>query len=81
MPAHPFFVRITITGLPDNSCRWVLETGPNDILMESGRAPDIVTCARQAQDAQAELGLSLALNADIQTDPTSNVLTHPRFQR
>jgi len=72
-------VRITITGLPDNSCRWVLETGPGNILMESGRAPDVITCAHQAQDAQAELGLSLALNADIKTDPASNVLTHPRF--
>ena len=77
---HPFFMRITIEAI-EAGYRWVLETGPGHCLMESGRAPDLLSCVRGVQDAEAELGLNMVVGLNLNPNASRNLLTHPRFQR
>ena len=73
-------MRITIEAI-EVGYRWVLETGPGHCLMESGRAPDLPSCVRGVQEAEAELGLNMVIGLNLQPDTSGNLLTHPRFQR
>jgi len=78
---HPFFMRVVIESLPEDGFRWTLEAGPGHCLMESGRAPDLLSCVRGVQAAEAELGLNMVVGLNLNPNASRNLLTHPRFQR
>ena len=70
---------VTITDLKESGFRWVLEAGPDNCFLESGRAPDLVGCAVAVQAAQADLGTCLDHYVETKSNTPANVLTHPRF--
>lgn len=70
---------VTITDLKESGYRWVLEAGPDNCFLESGRASDLVSCAVAVQAAQADLGTCLRHYIDAESNTPGNVLTHPRF--
>ena len=48
-------MRISITDVVPEGYRWVLEMGPNDCLMESGRESDLRSCIAAIERVQEEL--------------------------
>lgn len=50
-----FVMRISITDVAPEGYRWVLEMGPDDCLMESGREGDLRSCIAAIERARDEL--------------------------
>ena len=48
-------MRISITDVLPEGYRWVLEMGPNDCLMESGREKDLQSCMAAIERTRDEL--------------------------